>query len=117
MKNIFLILAFTVLGLFSSTDVSAQALPCPHFICELDPNLTTYTVTNTIGSTYAWTVTGGLIASGQGTNSIEVDWSATAPGNYEVEILETDVNGCDGDPVLCDVTINPTPITGAITHD
>jgi len=117
MKNILLIVAFTVIASFISTDVFSQALPCPHFICELDPNLTTYAVANTPGSTYLWTVTGGLIASGQGSSSIEVDWSATVPGIYEVEIIETDANGCDGDPVLCDVTINSTPITGVITHD
>ena len=116
MKKLILLIPIT-LGAFTSTDVFSQTLPCPHFICELDPNLTTYTVANTIGSTYTWTVTGGTIASGQGSNSIEVDWSVVVPGPYQVEIIETDANGCEGDPVLCDVTINPTPITGVITHD
>ena len=106
MKKLILLIPIT-LGAFTSTDVFSQTLPCPHFICELDPNLTTYT----------WTVTGGTIASGQGSNSIEVDWSVVVPGPYQVEIIETDANGCEGDPVLCDVTINPTPITGVITHD
>lgn len=117
MKRLFLIIAFTITATLFSTDAFSQALPCPHFICELDPNLTTYAVTNTPGSTYQWTVLGGLIASGQGSNSIEVDWSAVLPGVYSVEVFETDANGCDGEPVLCDVTINPTPITGVITHD
>ena len=41
----------------------------------------------------------------------------TIPGNYLVEVIETDLNGCIGNIVLCDVTITPTPITGPITHD
>jgi len=110
-------LLITVALFLAANAAFSQALPCPHFICEQDPNQTTYAVANTPGSTYQWTITGGIIASGQGTNSIQVDWSATAPGNYQVEVLETDANGCEGDPVLCDVTINPTPVTGAITHD
>ena len=34
-------------------------------------------VTNTPGSTYQWTITGGgTLAGGQGTNSITTDWGA-----------------------------------------
>tara|TARA_R100000951_G_scaffold65374_1_gene55166 strand:- start:344 stop:685 length:342 start_codon:yes stop_codon:yes gene_type:complete len=113
MKKVLITISFFL----SAHTVFSQALPCPHFICEQDPNLTTYTVTNTFGSTYQWVVAGGNIALGQGTNSIEVDWSGTLPGNYQVEVTETDINGCIGTPVLCDITINPTPVTGAITHD
>ena len=95
----------------------SQNLPCPDFVCESDVNLTAYTVPSTPGSTYAWNITGGNIAAGQGTNTIQVDWSATIPGNYAVEVVETDINGCIGNVVLCNVTITPTPITGPITHD
>ena len=113
MKKIIITLA---LGLISTIGFS-QNLPCPDFVCELDPNATTYSVPNTAGSTYAWTVSGGTIIAGQGTNAIQVDWSAVVPGNYAVEVIETDANGCTGSIVLCDVTVNPTPVTGAITHD
>jgi hypothetical protein len=113
MKKIIIILSLSLISLASYS----QNLPCPDFICEADINLTAYSVPATVGSTYAWSITGGNIAAGQGTNTIQVDWSATIPGNYSVEVIETDINGCIGVIVLCDVIITPTPITGPITHD
>jgi hypothetical protein len=113
MKKLFAILAF---GL-CSTFAFSQSLPCPHFICEQDLNQTLYAVPATAGSTYEWTVTGGTISSGQGTNSIQVDWQPATPGLYLVAVRETDINGCEGQPVTCEVTITPTPVTGVITHD
>ena len=95
----------------------SQNIPCPDFVCESDVNLTAYTVPATPGSTYAWNITGGNIVAGQGTNTIQVDWSATVPGDYAVEVIETDINGCIGNVVLCDVTVTPSPTTGPITHD
>ncbi|MDX5320780.1 MAG: hypothetical protein LPK45_06740, partial [Bacteroidota bacterium] len=38
----------------------------------------TYYVTSTTGSSYSWTVNGGTVVSGAGTNSITVDFSSTA---------------------------------------
>ena len=70
----------------------SQNIPCPDFVCESDINLTAYSVPATLGSTYAWNITGGNIVAGQGTNTIQVDWSATIPGNYAVEVIETDIN-------------------------
>lgn len=113
MKKIAVILFLSLATLASYS----QNLPCPDFICESDVNLTAYTVPATPGSTYAWNITGGNIVAGQGTNTIQVDWSATIPGNYAIEVIETDINGCVGNVVLCDVTVNATPVTGAITHD
>ncbi len=113
MKKIAVILFLSLSSLASYS----QNIPCPDFICELDVNLAAYTVPATPGSTYAWNITGGNIVAGQGTNTIQVDWSATIPGNYAVEVIETDINGCVGNVVLCDVTVNATPVTGAITHD
>ncbi len=113
MKKIAVILFLSLISIIGYS----QNLPCPDFVCESDANLTAYTVPATPGSTYAWNITGGNIVAGQGTNAIQVDWSATIPGNYAVEVIETDINGCIGNVVLCDVTVNATPVTGAITHD
>ena len=67
-----------------------------------------YFVTNTPTSTYNWSVTGGgsLITSGQGTNSITVDWGGVS-GLYPnaIEVIESNANGCPGAPVLLDVYI------------
>jgi len=56
----------------------------------------TYVVQDTSsGSTYAWNVYGGEIWSGNGSTSVEVEWHAADSGLLTV--LETDLNGCEGD--------------------
>lgn len=48
-------------------------------------NLTqTYTVNAIPGSTYNWTISGGTILSGQGTNQIEVQWQNGITGTIQV---------------------------------
>ena len=44
-----------------------------------------YSITNQAGYTYSWTVTGGTITAGQGTNSITVDWGAAGSGDVQVD--------------------------------
>ena len=45
----------------------------------------TYNVAAVAGATYTWTVTGGTITSGQGTNQITVQWSNNTAGTVSVE--------------------------------
>ncbi len=45
----------------------------------------TYNVPFIAGHTYIWTVTGGTIVSGQGTNQITVQWSNSTTGTVTVE--------------------------------
>jgi hypothetical protein len=63
----------------------------------------TYTCDNTVGSTYNWTVSNGVIASGQGTNSVSILWGAEGIGSVSVE--ETTADGCVGDAVIYDVNV------------
>ena len=65
-----------------------------------------YFVTNTVGSTYQWSINGGTLQTGQGTNSITVDWGGV-PGLIPnaVEVIETNSTNCPGTPVLLDVFI------------
>lgn len=51
-------------------------------ICEGD--IQTYMVTYVNGYTYQWTVTGGNILSGQGTNAITVQWTTNGGGTINV---------------------------------
>lgn len=44
-----------------------------------------YSVPDVTGATYMWTVTGGTIVSGQGTNSIQVVWNNGITGNVFIE--------------------------------
>ena len=47
--------------------------------------LTTYSVPAVAGNTYLWIVSGGTIVSGQGTNSIQVQWNNGAIGEVHVQ--------------------------------
>lgn len=67
-----------------------------------------YTTPNTPGNTYTWTVTGGDIVSGAGTNQIEVNWGSTAASS--VSVNENTTHNC---PAFYEmgVIINPIPAT------
>ena len=65
-------------------------------------------VTNTVGATYQWTITGGggTLTGGQGTNSITTDWGAIS-GLYlnAVSVTETNASNCPGLPINLDVYV------------
>jgi hypothetical protein len=67
-----------------------------------------YTYPNTVGSTYNWTVTNGVIVSGQVTNIIDVMWASTGIGS--VSVVETNAANCSGDVVTYDVVVIPTNV-------
>lgn len=54
-----------------------------------------YSVLGSAGSNFQWNVTSGTISSGQGTNQIEVLWSATASSGT-LSVVETGSNTCVG---------------------
>ncbi|MDD4373952.1 MAG: PKD domain-containing protein [Bacteroidales bacterium] len=66
-------------------------------------------------SNYNWTISGGTITSGSGTNSIVVNW--TTAGSRWVAVNYTDANGCDAATATqYPVTVLPLPtpeITGS----
>jgi large repetitive protein len=78
-------------------------------------NTSTYSTANVAGHTYNWTVVGGTIATGQGTNSITVTWTTAGPGSVSVSETIT-ASGCNGANTLA-VTVTPKPVTSAITHN
>ncbi len=80
-------------------------------ICEGD--VEAYEVTLNPGNTYDWTVVGGVINSGQGTNQIFVTWDTPGPGSVQVE--ET-AGSCTGIDTL-NVIVNPRPATTTIYHN
>ena len=83
MKKLLLFLG--IISLFVSNSYS-QITTTPDTVCvgAVGEN---YWVTNTAGSTYDWTVSGGggTISSGQGTDAITVDWGNT-PGLFPLAI-------------------------------
>ena len=64
-----------------------------------------YSVTEQPGIWYQWDAVGGII-SGQGTDSITIDWSALTPGFIPGAVMVTpEANGCVGLPVSFDLFI------------
>ena len=102
MKKLFTIL-FTCIGLatYGQTTINPDTV-CANAVGEQ------YFVTNTPTSTYNWTITGGggALQTGQGTNSITVDWGGVT-GLYPnaVEVIESNAAGCPGAPILLDVFV------------
>ncbi|MBI5217936.1 MAG: T9SS type A sorting domain-containing protein [Bacteroidia bacterium] len=62
-----------------------------------------YFVTQHSGSTYQWAATNGSILSGQGTNTVFVQWGTNGFGTLQV--IETNSLGCIGNMVSVNVAI------------
>lgn len=92
-----------------TSGISGTTSPCPN------QTGVAYSVTNTVGSTYAWTISGGTQASGGNSNSITVNWGAAGPGN--VSVVETNAASCIGAAVNLPVTIVPGVSAGSISSD
>ncbi len=95
----------------------AQNTTSPDTVCYQTSG-SVYTLPNTAGYTYTWTVAApGVLTSGQGTNSINVDWSAANPGTIAnaISVFATSADGCTSAPVVLDVFIlNIVPTLTAI---
>jgi gliding motility-associated-like protein len=93
-----------------SKTIVVNPLPAPN----IAPNSTvgckggtsTYTVTATSGSTYAWTVAGGTITSGQGTNTLNVTWGVGATGS--IKITQTN-KSCAGKDSIMNISLTNAP--------
>ena len=106
-KQLLLALFITGLLMISSIFTFGQTTINPDTVCA---NATgeQYFVTNTPTSTYNWTVTGGgALSTGQGTNSITVDYTGVGSGLYPnaIEVIESNAANCPGTPVLLDVFV------------
>jgi len=90
--------------------------------------LSNYIVGQQAGINYFWTITGGVLASGQGTNIIQVSWGASATQG-KVNVRVSNASGCSdssnlsvsvGANALSNVTMNqfnlyPNPATEEVT--
>ena len=98
---ILMILMITTTLSFAQTTINPDTV-CVNAVGEQ------YFVTNTPTSTYNWTLTGGgVLSTGQGTNSITVDYTGVGSGLYPnaIEIIESNAANCPGTPVLLDVFV------------
>ncbi len=62
-----------------------------------------YSVIPIVGYTYDWTVSGGTIAGGDGTENITIDWGTVGTGN--VSVISQKVGCSDSPPTDIDVNI------------
>ena len=92
-----------------SLEVMVYAEPMPEIagddlVCQLDYG--TYSVEYSEYSEYNWTVSGGNITEGQGTNEITVYWTADQGSVNSVDVTETKTDACEGIAETFDVTID-----------
>ena len=105
LKNTIKLISIVVLllisnKLFAQTNTSPTQTVCAGSLSE--PYLMNPTTT---GSTYQWSLSGGgTLNNGTASDNITVDWGFST-GTYTITVIETDVNGCLGAPVIVDVTI------------
>lgn len=74
-----------------------------------------YSTPNNAGNTYEWTVTGGTITAGAGTNSVTIQWGTV--GNQTITLKETTVGTQCSTVVTQNVTVTamPQPIISGST--
>lgn len=101
------LLLFCIIVFSSVVSVSAQN----DTVCAGATGIS-YWVSGKTGSTFSWTINGGTQSGGSNTDSIQVDFSASA-GIDTIIVVETDSNGCSGDPVALAV-VRITPPTASI---
>ncbi len=88
-------------GCSSYSEVAVQQYPEPQIPSisgepnALYNNTYSYAVASLLDYTYNWTVTGGTIVLGQGTNVIEVVWDQFITGVGEIQMTWTNVYGCE----------------------
>ena len=105
MKRLLFIL-FLVPFLFYAQDTTTVEV-CTHD----QTHLQTYSVTNGPNQ-YSWSVAGGTIESGDGTNSIVVNWLNVPYSMYLVQVSVVSNAGCPGNTVQLWVDIDECPYDG-----
>ena len=96
-----------------SVKITVNPLPAPSLgkaVAVCANSSATYSTTKNSGSSYNWSITGGSITSGSGTNSVKVTWGSTGTGY--IQVVETNGSGCK-DSTIDTITINPLPAAAA----
>ena len=93
----------------SSVSITINAKPTPSVsgsssVCASSSS--SYSTTKNSGNTYSWTISGGTVSSGAGTNAIGAKWGTSGSGS--VQVVETNSSGCK-DSSSMSITINSTP--------
>jgi uncharacterized repeat protein (TIGR01451 family) len=89
--------------------ISGNTVPCEFVNGDI------YFSTNHPGNNYLWSVTGGTIQSGQGSNSISVNWGSSGTGL--LTLIETNPSSGCSKTVTFNVTIYSRPGAKSIVHN
>ena len=91
------------------TTISAPSVQItgPAALCTNDLAGVAYSTPSGSGYTYSWALTGGIINSGAGTNSVVVTWNSTGP--YQLKVTTCAGAICDSDSIS--LTVNPVLAT------
>ena len=96
----------------TSKSVAVTPLPTPTItgpssVCVGATGVSYVTEAGKVG--YTWSITGGTITSGAGTNTITVNW--TSSGSQTVSVNYSDATGCTAlSPTANSVTVNALPV-------
>jgi hypothetical protein len=104
MKKLFLFLFLILTG----TTFSQLTTTNPDTVCYQTSTISTYQIPSIGIGTYTWTIpTCATLVSGQGTNNIQVNWSACPAGliNNAISVTYTSTAGCSSSPVTLNVLI------------
>ena len=100
----------------ATRDITVNTSPLPTISGPADicsPGTGIFSTTLNADHSYVWTVSGGTIIAGAGTNQITVEFSTA--GTAEIQVTETnDITGCSGTSTLYEVTVHETPIINNI---
>lgn len=84
-----------------------QNITGPTKVCEGDLGVE-YSVPNTPGNTYKWTITGGNITGPTNQSTVKVNWTTSGAG--KVQVVETSASGCVGIPANLNVIVAEKPL-------
>jgi len=104
MKKLFLLLCL----MFTGYTFSQLTTTNPDTVCYQSTTPSTYQVPSIGTGTYTWTIPScAILISGQGTNSIQVNWSACPAGliNNAISVSYASPSGCSATPVTLSVLI------------
>ena len=104
--------ATSAAGCVSTDDVAitvnprpaAEAITGPVSVCPTVVGLV-YSVPTPAATAYTWLISGGTIASGQGTPAVTVNWGAATTGAF-LKVFRLNALGCSSDTTTLPVIIN-----------
>jgi hypothetical protein len=103
-------------ALATEDDGSCEVLVAAAIIGNITPDAFTvedYSYTSSVaGSTLQWTITNGVIISGQGTESVQVQWAGEGMGTIQVqEVVDADCIG-----PLTELNVVVLPVQGVLEY-